>query len=250
MTDSPAPSPETTPPPHPVGARAPRSRWQARTIVAAVAALVLIGGYLIASVTVPLFWANAIRDQVGGQLGNSIPLGMFYGFMFSFVPVVVAWPAHHKKLNNWVRLSVLVLAVLLTVPNLLTLAVLYGTTTSAVNARSIWANDANWFGTWSQIFMVAGVGAAVLVIVLGRAWLRRGRKIRQIRAAERLVRENEDAKARAAKAAGRRADRRARDDARAAAKTARDAGRAARHRPSGPPDGPPAGSAAPAPPQA
>ena len=204
MTDSAAPIPTD-------GSKDSRSRagkeakakmpvWLFRTILGVIIAALLVVGYLVASVTVPLIWAKSIGNQIGNQLGNSIPLGMFYGFAFSFVPVLVAWQAHHRKLNKWVRISLVVLGVVLTVPNLLTLGVLYGTTQTAADARSIWANSANWFGTWSQMFMVVGVLCAVVVIFLGRMWIRRGRKIRQIKAAEKLVRENDRAKERAAKA--------------------------------------------------
>lgn len=175
--------------------------WLFRTILGVIIAAVLVVAYLIASVTVPLIWAKSIGNQIGNQLGNSIPLGMFYGFVFSFAPVLVAWQAHHRKLSKWVRISLVVLGVILTVPNLLTLGVLFGTTQTAADARSIWANAANWFGTWSQIFMVVGVVCAVAVIILGRMWMRRGRKIREIKAAEKLLRDNETAKERAAKAA-------------------------------------------------
>lgn len=175
--------------------------WLFRTILGAIIAVVLVVGYLIASVTVPLYWAKSIGSQIGDQWGNSIPLGMFYGFVFSFVPVLVAWQAHHRKLNKWVRISLVVLGIILTIPNLLTLGVLFGTTQTAANARGIWANSANWFGTWSQIFMVVGVVCAVIVIILSRMWLRRGRKIRAIKSAEKLVRDNENAKLRAAKKA-------------------------------------------------
>ncbi|ALV45508.1 hypothetical protein MB46_08395 [Arthrobacter alpinus] len=175
--------------------------WLFRTILGVIIAVLLVVGYMVASVTVPLIWAKSIGNQIGNQLGNSIPLGMFYGFAFSFVPVLVAWQAHHRKLNKWVRVSLAILGVILTVPNLLTLGVLYGTTQTAADARSIWANSANWFGTWSQMFMVVGVICAVAVIVLGRMWMKRGRKIREIKAAEKLLRDNETAKERAAKAA-------------------------------------------------
>ncbi|WP_449372473.1 hypothetical protein [Arthrobacter psychrolactophilus] len=86
----------------------------------------VVVGYLIASVTVPLYWAKSIGSQIGDQWGNSIPLGMFYGFVFSFIPVLVAWQAHHRKLNKWVRISLVVLGIILTIPNLLTLGVLFG----------------------------------------------------------------------------------------------------------------------------
>ncbi|PYI38560.1 hypothetical protein CVS30_09515 [Arthrobacter psychrolactophilus] len=205
MTDSAAPTPipdtgDSKPPSDTLGKKK-LPVWLFRTILGAIIAVILVVGYLIASVTVPLYWAKSIGSQIGDQWGNSIPLGMFYGFVFSFIPVLVAWQAHHRKLNKWVRISLVVLGIILTIPNLLTLGVLFGTTQTAVNARAIWANSANWFGTWSKIFMVVGVVCAVVVIILSRMWLRRGRKIRAIKSAEKLVRDNENAKLRAARKA-------------------------------------------------
>ncbi|MDJ0318200.1 MULTISPECIES: hypothetical protein [Arthrobacter] len=192
--------------------------WLFRTILGMGAAAVLVIVYFVASVTVPLMWANSIRDQIGGQLGNSIPLGMFYGFVFSFFPVVIAWQAHRRRLNKWVRVSLLALAVLLTIPNLLTLAVLFGNTKTAADARSIWANSANWFGTWSQLFMVVGVVCAVALVVLGRMWRRRGKRIREIKTAEKLVYKDKLAQKLAGRDAAKVADKQAKADARAAEK--------------------------------
>lgn len=181
--------------------------WLFRTILGVVAGVVLVVAYLIASVTVPLVWANAIRDQVGGQLGNSIPLGMFYGFTFTFIPVLVVWQARRKTLNKWVRIALLAAGLLLTMPNLLTLSVLYGSTETAADARVIWAMSSNWFGTWSQLFMVLGVVSGIGVIVLGRMWLRRGKRIREIKTAQKLVRGKELAQARADKEDAKAADK-------------------------------------------
>jgi len=233
MSDSPAPDPAETPskgPGTPTHGRTRTPVWLRRTIVGVAIAVALVAAFFIVSATVPLTWANAIKSQVGPQLGNSIPLGMFYGFTFSFIPVLLAWQAHHKNLHTWLRISILAVAALLTLPNLLTLSVLHGTTTSARNALAIWnTGGANWFGAWSQGFMVAGIVCAITVIILSRIWLHRGKKIRQIKAAEKLVRDNDTAKARAAKEA-----------ARAAEKSARIAERAARRqegRPKPPADG-------------
>lgn len=172
--------------------------WLVRTIVGAVAAVVLVLAYLIGSVTVPLMWATSIRDQIGGQLGNSIPLGMFYGFVFTFVPVLIIWQVFRKNMNKWVRTTLLVIGFLLLIPNLLTLGVVYGGTKSAADARNIWANSANWFDTWSQVFMVIGVVCAVALMVLGRMWLRRSRKLRELKAAEKLVKKDQQARERVA----------------------------------------------------
>lgn len=224
MTESSAPTPETST--TLAGAKQKMPVWLVRTILVAAAVVILVILYVIASLTVPLTWANSIKSQVGTNMGNAIPLGMFYGFVFSFVPVIVAWQAHYKKLNKWVRVGIVVLAVILTTPNLLTLSVLYGTTSTAKNALSIWnTGGANWFGTWSQIFMVAGVICAIAVIILTNVWRKRGKKIREVRAAEKVVADNEAAKARAAKDAARSAEKAAREDARAADKAARIAAR-------------------------
>ncbi len=154
----------------------------ARVIAAAVAAVVLVVGYLVASVTVPLLWANFIEDQIGDQQENSVLLGMFYGFTFSFAPLLVGWQCR-RKLHKWVGVALGAAAVLLTIPNVLTLGVIYGGTQTAVQARAVWTISAHWFGTWSQIFMLAGVMSAVAVIVLGRARLRRRRKLRTVTSA-------------------------------------------------------------------
>lgn len=161
--------------------------WLFRTLAGAVAAVVLVVGYLLASVTVPMMWADSVLDQMGGQPGNSVPLGMAYGFIFTFVPVLVGWQCRRRSFKKWARITVALAALLLTIPNILTLSVIYGGTQTAADARAKWAASANWFGTWSQIFMVVGITCAVAVIVLGRMWLRRGREVRELKAAQKLV---------------------------------------------------------------
>ncbi|MEV8146107.1 hypothetical protein [Specibacter sp. NPDC078709] len=201
------------------GAKAKMPTWLSRTVIGAVTAVVLVVGYLIGSVTVPLMWATSIRDQIGGQLGNSIPLGMFYGFVFTFVPVLIAWQAHRRKLNKWVRIFLLALGVVLLIPNLLTLGVIYGNSGSAADARNIWANSANWFGTWSQAFMLVGVVCAVALIVLGRMWLRRSKKLRELKAAEKLVKKDQQSRERAASEEAKEAEKAAARARRNAPKT-------------------------------
>lgn len=217
MSESPLPTPLPDPsiPGHEVPAlKKPLPVWLSRTIIAFVAVVVAGVALLIASATVPVAWANMISNQVAGKASASIPLGMFYGFMFSFIPVVVGWQAHYKNMNKWLRLSILVLAALLALPNVLTLLVLNANTDAAVRARLNWLVNAEWFGIWSLWFMVIGVVSAVVVIFLTHIWARRGREIRKIRAAEKLVKQNEAAKAKVAEEAARDAEKQARQDAR------------------------------------
>lgn len=177
MTQSlPAQDPAKTPP------------WLFRIIAAAVAAVVLVVGYLVASVTAPMPWAEAVVGQLGGEPANSVPLGMLYGFTFTFFPLLLAWQCRRRRLGKGVRIALAAAAVLLTIPNLLTLGVMYGGSQSAVEARALWLAGANWFGTWSQIFMLLGAVCAIAGIVAVRTWLRRGREVRGLKAAQKLVR--------------------------------------------------------------
>ncbi|MBW4095561.1 MAG: hypothetical protein HIU81_09395 [Acidobacteria bacterium] len=190
-----------------------------RWIVGVLALLVVLAVvYLILAATIPVVWADTIGNQVNGQLGAGIPVGMFYGFVFSFVPVLVAWQARYKRMHLVVRIIVLAVAVILTVPNLLTLAILNGTSQDAAKAASILTNRATWFGGWSVSFMIVGVVLAVLVMVLSSIWRSRGRKIRSIKDAEKAERRKE-----------REAKEAARTEERQAAKAARNAERAARN---------------------
>ncbi|WP_051388750.1 hypothetical protein [Arthrobacter sp. 35W] len=212
--------------PQPVGSRPPapsgpstggKTRlplWLRRTILVAVLVAIAAAILSIGAVVAPVWWADTIGNQVQGNLGAGILVGMFYGFVFSLLPVVVGWQAHYKGMNKWVRISILVAAVLLATPNLLTLAVLNGTSKSAHDAQRILSVEANWFGIWSVWFMVLGVLAGVVALQAGRIWRRRGEKVRAYKAVEAAKRKVEEAEA-----------REARDAEKAAAKAARDAAR-------------------------
>ncbi|WP_125611376.1 hypothetical protein [Specibacter cremeus] len=177
--------------------RKPRPAWLQRTIVGVAIAAAVVVLWVIGSATLPLVWANSIAGQVGGNLGLGIPLGMFYGFVFSFVPVLVGWQAHHRRMKRWLRVTILAVAVALTIPNLLTLAVLNGRGNTAASARLVWATQANWFGGWSVAFMLVGVVLAVAAIVFTRIWRRNHAQKRTARlaakAAAKAVRDAEKA---------------------------------------------------------
>ena len=51
--------------------------------------VVLAVAVLIASATVPRWWAHRIGDQVDGSITQGTLLGLFYGFVFTLVPIAV-----------------------------------------------------------------------------------------------------------------------------------------------------------------
>ncbi|BAS08430.1 hypothetical protein AHiyo4_18520 [Arthrobacter sp. Hiyo4] len=65
---------------------AKKANWAARIILAVVALVVLGISYFAFAAVLPVWWANVIRNQVQGNLGAGILVGMFCGFVFTFVP--------------------------------------------------------------------------------------------------------------------------------------------------------------------
>ena len=109
----------------------PASDWKRNLVVAAV----VVGGVLllglIASATIPRWWAQRIGDQVDGSIVAGTLVGLFYGFVFTFLPLLVL-AAVFRWRRTWRALAVAgALAILLAIPNLLTLGIVLGTGNAA-----------------------------------------------------------------------------------------------------------------------
>jgi hypothetical protein len=109
----------------------PRSDWKRKAIVTAVVVLAVVVGVLIASATIPRWWAHQIGDQVDESIVRGTLVGLFYGFLFTILPLLVL-----GAILRWRRsLRALVVAgafaLLLAIPNLLTLGIVLGTGNAA-----------------------------------------------------------------------------------------------------------------------
>ncbi len=109
----------------------PRGDWKRKAIVTAVVVVAVLVGVLIASATIPRWWAHQIGDQVDESIVRGTLVGLFYGFLFTILPLLVL-----GAVLRWRRsLRALVLAgafaLLLAIPNLLTLGIVLGTGNAA-----------------------------------------------------------------------------------------------------------------------
>ena len=104
----------------------PDPNWSRRLLLSAIAlgGVVLLG--LAASATIPRWWAQRIGEQVDGSIVTGTFLGLFYGFVFTLLPLLVLAAALRWR-RTWRVLAIaLGLAVLLALPNLLTLGIVVG----------------------------------------------------------------------------------------------------------------------------
>jgi hypothetical protein len=105
--------------------------WSRRLILAgAIVATVLLGG-LIASATIPRWWAQRIGDQIDGSITQGVLVGLFYGFVFTALPLLVL-AAVLRWRRTWRALTVgAAVALVLAAPNLMTLGIVLGTGNAA-----------------------------------------------------------------------------------------------------------------------
>ncbi|MET3175205.1 UNVERIFIED_ORG: glucan phosphoethanolaminetransferase (alkaline phosphatase superfamily) [Arthrobacter sp. UYCu721] len=166
---------------HPQETPGKKANWAARIILGAVALVVLSITYFAFAAILPVWWANVIRNQVQGNLGAGILVGMFYGFVFTFVPLLVAWQAMRKAVIWPWKLVILVAAVALASPNLLTAGIMFGSSQAAHNGQRILGTEATWFPLWTQIGAIAAAVIFVVGVVLWRIWRQRGRKMKALK---------------------------------------------------------------------
>ena len=100
--------------------------WGRRALWLVVAVVVLLVAGLIASATVPRWWAHRVGDQVDGSITQGTLLGLFYGFVFTFVPIAVLLLILRFRRTTRTVVVALVLALLLALPNLMTLGIVIG----------------------------------------------------------------------------------------------------------------------------
>ena len=148
--------------------------WSRRIVVGVVllGALTLIA--LVGAAFLPRWWAQRIGDQVDGSITTGGFVGLFYGFVFTLIPLALLLLAF-RFLRSWRRrVAALVVAVLIASPNLLTLGIVLGTGNGAHAGDRILDVEAPAFrgGTLAGVLLaVACVGGAwYLVRSRRRAW--------------------------------------------------------------------------------
>ncbi len=144
--------------------------WGRRTvIVLSVTGLVILAGFL-ASVTVPRWWAHRIGAQVDGSITQGTLVGLFYGFFFTLLPLlafvaIVRWRHTVKTVA-----IALVVAVVLALPNLMTLGIVLGRSNASHAGERTLDVDAPAF-RWASLagaLLAAFLGAFVLQLLITR----------------------------------------------------------------------------------
>lgn len=156
--------------------------WARRLLVGGiVVAAVLLGG-LIASATIPRWWAQRVGDQVDGSIVTGTFVGLFYGFVFTALPLLVL-AAVLRWRRSWTAIVMgATFAILLAVPNLMTLGIVLGRGNAAHAGERILDVEAPAFRGASLAGALIALGMTGFVTYL---IVSRGRARDQIEARER-----------------------------------------------------------------
>ena len=83
-------------------------------------------GLLIGAAFIPRWWAQRVGDQANESFTGGIMLGLFYGFVFTVLPLLLIIWGIRRRRSGRMWLWILVGAMLLALPNLFTLGITLG----------------------------------------------------------------------------------------------------------------------------
>ncbi|MBJ7456959.1 MAG: hypothetical protein JHC74_12955 [Thermoleophilia bacterium] len=152
---------------------APRPSLKRRVLIWGGALVGIVIAWFIAAAALPRWWSHRVGDQVDGSLSAGIGIGLFYGFVFTFLPLMILTFAIRRrrswKARGWIALAAVVLAL----PNLLTLGIVIGNSSAAHAGERTLDVDAPNFRASSLIGAIVGalavVGVRYLMISRARA---------------------------------------------------------------------------------
>ena len=144
--------------------------WPRRVLLSAVALGVVVLLGLAASATIPRWWAQRIGDQVDGSIVTGTFVGLFYGFVFTLLPLLVL-AAVLRWRRTWRALVLAIaVAVLLALPNLMTLGIVVGRGNAAHAGDRILDVEAPAFrgGTLGGALLAGALVGLVSYLVVSR----------------------------------------------------------------------------------
>jgi hypothetical protein len=165
------------------------NRWVKRLVMLLV---LVVGAYLLALVAgafFPRWWAQQVGDQVNQSVTRGVLWGLFYGFVFTVVPLLLLTQLRRRFFNWTWRGILLVVAVLLAAPNWFTLSIVVGAGNAAHAGERILDVEAPGFRVASAI---GAFGAVALVLILGVTGALAHRRKRQVKNLKGQLHERQD----------------------------------------------------------
>ena len=155
--------------------------WGRRALWAGGLFAAVVVAVIAASATVPRWWAHRVGDQVDGSIAQGTTLGLVYGFVFTFLPIIaivliLRWRRTWKTI-----VAALAIGILLALPNLMTLSIVVGSGSAAHAGDRVLDVEAPAFRGGSLVGAVVAVLVVSLIVYLAVSRRRAERNARRAR---------------------------------------------------------------------
>jgi hypothetical protein len=156
--------------------------WLRRVVIAAAVLIVAMAIYLVLAAFVPRWWAQSVGRQVDGRLSRGIWLGLIYGTVFTFLPLLLLAQVGRRALGWKVKIGLVVAAILLAIPNLMTLSIAVGSSRASQAGDRILDVEAPGFRYATLWGVGLGVLLGLIVVAVVIVFERRGDELKVLRA--------------------------------------------------------------------
>ncbi|MEU2258000.1 permease [Nocardia xishanensis] len=161
--------------------------WRNRIIGGVVLVVVLVVTYLTLAAFIPRWWAQRIAEMVSGSFSKGIGWGFLFGAVCTIVPLllllfaVLMW---RQRAGKFLAGAAVVLAVLVAIPNLMTLSIVLGNSSAAHAGERVLDVDAPAFrGACLAGAIIAALVFSGVVFFVVRGRMRRKKAAEQSAAA-------------------------------------------------------------------
>lgn len=167
-------------------------RWVRRIVLAIVIVGVAYIAYLMSAAFFPRWWAQRVADQVNGGVTRGTMWGLFYGFVFTVIPLLLLFQVRRQFFSWTWRGIVALIAIVLAAPNWLTLSVVAGNSNAAHAGERIFDVDAPGFRWATLIGVIAGAVVAIATTALSMRLKRRKAEVERLRGERDELRRSRD----------------------------------------------------------
>ncbi len=157
------------------------TNWVLRIVLVLVGLVAAFIAFRVSAAFFPRWWAQRVADQVQGGFTAGTLWGLFYGFLFTFVPLLILFQIRRRFFNWTWRIIVALFALVLAAPNWLTLAVVLGTSKAAHAGERIMDVDAPNFRAGTLIGACIGAAAAIALTATSLWMTRRKNQVKRLK---------------------------------------------------------------------
>jgi hypothetical protein len=147
------------------GRRLLQHGWRHHAAAATILAAASMAAYLLGAAFAARWWSRLAAHAVDGEPPTGAVLGFCCGTVFALVPATLAWVVTRALIPWTTRTLWLVIAVLLSAPNLLTLSTTTGTTTGFIDSTAVAQRTMDTGAPMFRGATLTGAACALLILL-------------------------------------------------------------------------------------